>query len=372
MIKFKHFLAGIFLLLLFVSVSYAQIIPFDSDRWEIAAMHSKLEDYMGRKSLLLQGGIASVKDSDFTNGIIEFDVSFSRERGFMGGVWRMQDSRNYEEFYMRPHQSGNPDANQYTPVFNGLPGWQLYHGKGYGAPVVYPFNEWIHVKIVVSGKYAEIYIINMEKPALFVSELKRDIKPGRVGVKVNRLAPAHFSNFSFKKMDTLPLKEKIGEPAAISKGTIMFWLVSGTFPGKSLDGKFRLAKENKEKLSWKKLVCETSGLANLARIEGIDRINNTVFAKVTIVSEKEQVKKLKFGYSDRIKVYFNDRLIYGGTNFYRSRDYRFLGTIGYFDELYLSLKKGENELWMAVSESFGGWGINALLEDTEGIKIKLD
>ena len=45
-----------------------------------------------------------------------------------------------------------------------------------------------------------------------------------------------------------------------------------------------------------------------------------------------------------------------------SRDYRFLGTIGYFDAVYLQLKKGRNDLWIAVSENFGGWGIKAKLE----------
>lgn len=52
------------------------------------------------------------------------------------------------------------------------------------------------------------------------------------------------------------------------------------------------------------------------------------------------------------------------------RDYRFLGTIGLFDEVYLPLKKGENELWLAVTESFGGWGIKALIEDLAGLTIK--
>ena len=33
-------------------------------------------------------------------------------------IWRVQDAKNYEEFYLRPHQSGNPDA---TPVHPGLP-----------------------------------------------------------------------------------------------------------------------------------------------------------------------------------------------------------------------------------------------------------
>ncbi len=96
----------------------------------------------------------------------------------------------------------------------------------------------------------------------------------------------------------------------------------------------------------------------------------TAFAKLIIESEQDQIKKMQFGFSDYIKVYFNDRLIYGGSDPYQSRDYRFLGTIGYFDELYLPLKKGVNELWMAVSEDFGGWGVKALFEDMNGITIK--
>jgi hypothetical protein len=32
--------------------------------------------------------------------------------------------------------------------------------------------------------------------------------------------------------------------------------------------------------------------------------------------------------------------------------------------------EGENELWMAVAEKFGGWGIQARFEDMEGIEIR--
>ena len=47
---------------------------------------------------------------------------------------------NYENFYIRPHQSGNPDANQYQPVFNGSASWQLYYGPEYAAPVEYRYD----------------------------------------------------------------------------------------------------------------------------------------------------------------------------------------------------------------------------------------
>ncbi|MCI0486648.1 MAG: hypothetical protein L0229_08610 [Blastocatellia bacterium] len=367
----KLCLAKTFLIILALTfTAHAQSISFDSTRWEIDARESRVMDHLGRKALLLKGGIATVKDSRFTDGIIEFDIAFTGERGFMGAIWRVQDSMNYEEFYVRPHMSGNADANQYTPVFNGVSAWQLYHGEGYGAPVVYDFNQWIHVKIVVSGNNAEVYIKDMEKPALFVNELKHLTKSGRVGLSAGNFAPAYFSNFSFTAMNNPPLKGKASEMKAPPEGTIAKWMVSNTFDEKSLDKKYALTRGDKENLKWKELACESSGTVNLARLQGISEGKDTAFARVTILSANEQVKKLRFGFSDRVKVYFNDRLIYGGTNLYQSRDYRFLGTIGYFDELYLPLKKGENELWIAVSESFGGWGIKAMFEDMEGIEIK--
>jgi hypothetical protein len=120
----------------------AQTIPFDANRWEFDAKESRIEEHLGRQSLRLKGGLALVKDAKFFNGMIEFDIAFSPERNFVGTIWRVLDKKNYEEFYFRPHQSGNPDANQYTPVFNGLAGWQLYYGEDFAAPVRYRFNEW--------------------------------------------------------------------------------------------------------------------------------------------------------------------------------------------------------------------------------------
>ena len=314
--------------------------------------------------------MAIIKDSNFLNGIIEYDVAFSEERGFMGAVWRLQDNLNYEEFYMRPHQSGKPDANQYTPVFSGLSGWQLYHGESYGAPFVYPYNEWIHVKIVISGSMGEVYINNMTKPILFISELKRDIKPGKVGIHVSNFAPAYYSNFSFKNVDKPELLGTPGKKLKTPVGTVTSWLVSNTFDEKSFERKYYLTDVDKENLSWESLKAEQTGITNLARISKIGENNNTVFVKVIVKSDKEHVKKFRFGYSDRVKLYFNNKLIYSGNNLYRSRDFRYLGTIGLFDEVYLPMKKGENEIWMAISESFGGWGVIGLFENLEGIKVE--
>jgi hypothetical protein len=356
-------------LVFFTDKAHSQTVPFDSSRWEFRADESRIEEHLGRKSLYLKAGFALVKDSKFTDGIIEFDVAFSEERNFIGAVFRWQDFQNHEQFYIRPHQSGNPDANQYQPVFNGVDAWQLYYGERYSAPTKYEFNQWLHIKIAVSRQSADIYIKDMNTPALFVDELKREIKEGPVGLFVASAVPAYFSNFSFTPMTDVRLQGKPKTKQPTPPGTVMSWKVSSPFAEKILDGKYVLSQTDREALTWTTLKCESSGLANLARLQGLKN-GNTVFARLTIISDMAQVKRIRFGFSDKVKVYFNNQIVYGGSDVYRSRDYRFLGTIGLFDELYLPLIKGDNELWMAVSETFGGWGIEAEFENMDGIRVK--
>jgi len=338
--------------------------------WERNAVESRVEEHLGRDSLFLKGGIATVADARLTNGSIEFDLAFTGERGFMGGVWRVQDPKNYEELYVRPHQSGNPDANQYTPVFHGVSGWQLYHGPRYTVPVAYRFNDWIRVKILFAGPHAEIYIDDMEKPVLFIDELKRPVTPGGVGVSASNFAPAWFSNFSFTETDSPSIQGRPNPPEPAPDGVISSWQVSDVFPESALDGRYVLEPGDLAERRWTRLDTERSGLANLARVQGINVRKNTAFARKVLVSDRERIARLDFGFSDRVRVYLNGRLLYRGDDTYLSRDYRFLGSIGYFDALYLPLKPGENELLLAVSEDLGGWGVQAKLENLAGLTLK--
>lgn len=350
--------------------SLPQPMPFDSGRWSFSACEHRVEDHLGRKSLFLKGGTATVADARFTNGWIEFDVAFTGERGFMGGIWRAQDSENYEEFYLRPHQSGNPDANQYTPVFHGVSGWQLYHGPRYTVPVPYRFNEWIRVRILFSGPHAEIYINDMETPVLFVEELKRGVEPGTVGVSASDFAPAHFSNFSFAVTDAPPIKGRPGAPEPVPDGVISSWWISDAFRESSLEDRYSLGENDLAARRWTRFETERSGLANLARLQGVKLLKNTVFARKILHAGRERTVRLDFGFSDRARVYLNRRLLYRGDDTYLSRDYRFLGSIGYFDALYLPLAQGDNELLIAVSEDDGGWGLQAKLENLAGLTFK--
>ncbi|MCG6949803.1 MAG: hypothetical protein LJE93_12900 [Acidobacteria bacterium] len=347
----------------------SESIPFDSPRWQIEAEESRVEPYQGKTSLVLRGGLALVPDADFTNGVIEYFCAFPEARAFAGATWRVQDAANREEFYIRPHQSGNPDANQYTPIFNGLSAWQLYHGEGYGTPVEYEFDSWFPVRIVVSGDEAEVYIRDLETPALFIDDLKRNTASGAVGLAVPNFGAVRFAEFRYQKIDDPPLHGRVERTGSAPDGATTTWQISKPFAEKMIDEMTEIPSDLESGLAWTGLRTEPSGLANLSRVSVFTREANTVFAKFTIVSDRPQTKIISFGYSDRLRLFLSGKLLYVGNNTYRSRDYRYLGTIGFFDSVALPLQKGRNELWFAVSESFGGWGVQAAFGDTEGLEL---
>jgi len=89
-----------------------------------------------------------------------------------------------------------------------------------------------------------------------------------------------------------------------------------------------------------------------------------LYARTTIPSDRDQVKKLYVGYSDDVTVFLNGRILYRGRSAQGFHDPRFLGIVNpENDAVYVPLRKGANELLLAVSELGGGWGFNCRLVD---------
>jgi hypothetical protein len=352
-----------------------QEVPFDGGAWELRAGESRVEEHLGRRSLYLKGGIATVAGQSFVDGALAVDVAFGGERGFMGAIWRVADPGNYEEFYLRPHQSGNPDATQYTPVFHGVSGWQLYHGERYAVRAVHRPDAWVRLAVLFAGPRAEIYLGGGAAPLLTVGELKRDPAPGGVGVSALDFAPAHFSRFAFAPAP-VPLAgagqaASVAAPASPPAGVVRRWWVSDALRESRLGEAPELDPAILAARTWTRLAAEPEGLANLAKVQGIALGRNTALARTVVIAERDGVRRLDFGWSDRVRVFLNRRLLYRGDDAQGSRDYRFLGSIGYFDALYLPLVRGENELVLAVSEDArGGWGVQARFADPEGLAFK--
>ncbi|TAI48822.1 hypothetical protein [Flagellimonas allohymeniacidonis] len=346
-----------------------EIIPLDTVNWDINARSYVLESFKGKDAIYLQAGSMTLKDANFLNGTIEYDIYMTETRGFPGVYFRSNGS-DAEQFYIRPHQSGNPDANQAVAVFKGITPWQFYFGPKYSFVYDYPVDQWMHVKIVVHDDKAQVYLDHAEKPNLSW-QLFHEAKAGGLTFTGGLANGIHLANFKVNK-DEFELKDfNPGEREPI-EGAIAQWEVSDKFEEKLLDNPNNVQSVINGRKWGQKIVLEEGVAANISRKVELrdDTPGNTVFAKLTITANKDETRLFEFGYSDRVVVLLNGEPIYKGNNGFRTRDYRYLGTIGLFDAVYLNLKKGKNTLLLAVSENFGGWLVTGRFANTQGLKIE--
>lgn len=357
-------------------------LELGSGDWVITDAKARTETYLGKKALRLKSGRAYRKDILFENGTIEFDIAPKARASFLGIIFRAQmkgGNLEYENIYFRPHKSGLWDAIQYQPSFNGLTTWQLYQGKGYNAKYKIPYDAWLHVKVVVAGSQAKVFVAGSATPVLTINRLKG--RPGKGYVGLWSLLPGkappdlytgNFANLVIRPDESPSAYEKENPPSADS-GFLTRWQVSEPVATPKGGVRNLPAASTVKKLKWKAVTGESSGLINLTREfslpQGVKKA--TVFAKTTLRSERDQIKKLNFGYSDEISIFVNSRILYSGDNSFSSRYPRYLGPVKADEEaIYLPLKKGDNELVMAVSEAWMGWGFIARLENLKGVAIK--
>ncbi len=342
-------------------------LPWDTTRWEVQAQESRVETYLGREALYLQGGTAWLREVELRDGVVEFDVAATEAQGFHGVRFRAVDRLNHEHIYLRPHLSEKSDAVQYNPIYNGVSGWQLYSDARYALPVRITPDRWVHVRLAVQGRRAEMTV---DGALLVFPELVRDPVSGRVGLN-SSAAAARFANVVVRPGADPGFGADEGAPAVEPEpGTVLSWLISQPFSEDEVDGVTDLPSDLNGDGAWEPLEADVRGIANIAKLHGNrSEDRNTVFAAITLRSDGERVLRVRVGFSDRLRAFLNGRQLYAGADEYATRDYRFLGTIGLFDELFLPLRAGENRLWLAVSEDFGGWGVTMQIPDVEGIEI---
>jgi len=328
-----------------------ETLDFESDRWIMA--NAEVVQHLGRSCLM---GVAYLKDVEFENGVIEVDIAVSGERSYPGVIFRMQSPLDFERFYIRPHRAPYyPDALQYTHVINGVASWQLCQGDGFTALAEIPENQWIHLKLEISGTQARVYFGDDEHPVLVIPHLKHGKSIGSLGLMGPRDKTAYFSNFRFKQDNTLPFDP----PPVIETppGMIMDWELSQAFKSDRMEMEAYPDEEFLKKIEWKKIDPEPSGLVDVCRfVKRTPGSPDIVFARTIIQAEKDILKKYLFGYSDEVSIFLNGGILFNGNSAYQSRDPSFLGAVGLFDAVFLPLKEGENELLFICKETFGGWG----------------
>ncbi|MFH1844006.1 MAG: hypothetical protein ABIF77_12440 [bacterium] len=278
----------------------AEVIDFASDRW--LKYNGEVVEHLGRTCL---NGSAYLPNIQFTNGIIEYDVTVDGSRSYPGITFRAVSQLEYEEFYIRPHVSNRPDAMQYTPVFSGVSGWQLYNGDGFNAALEIPRDEWIHIKLEILDSQARVFVNDSEEPALVVPELKQTPVAGAIGVKSQRNGSVYFSNFQVVKTDDLEF-----EPPALPvppRGLITEWEISQPFKAVAVSRRYYPDQELLAEIQWQTAATEPNGLLDFCRHVRRNATSgpDVIFARIHLEAERDEMRQFSFGYSDVATVFLN-------------------------------------------------------------------
>jgi hypothetical protein len=337
--------------------------------------------------IALVAGMATRPDLRLENGVIEFDLAPPSER-FAGVAFRMQNGANYEIVYFRPADDGTRwAAMQYQPVFDGETTWQLYHGAGYEGPVLASLGgKDLHVRILLSGSRADILLGDDTVPALRIPRLLPAVGEGDVGFWVApgihaTPKPTVLHNLRVDRSAALnlaPAPVPASDPTQLNE-----WMLSARMPNDSIFPPVTLPDFVLQRTGkWISATAEPGGLINLNRYlgnaAGAQKTNvfggagwGIAYARIRIMSDRQQTRRLSFSYSDGIGVYVDSRRVFVGRNDSDSRYAGYLGIVGAeADGIDLRLKRGATDVVLAVTDKAFGWGFRAKLDSLTGIRVE--
>jgi hypothetical protein len=171
----------------------------------------------GRTALLVAQGPGKVagaggdrlvilRDAEFTNGEIEFDVLGSAQvaqDSFVGIVFRVDLAHGrYDSVYLRPFNFRAKDPVQlaHAVQYISVPDWpwdrlRKEHPGVYERPVPAALDgdNWVHVRVVVQRPAVRVYLDHATEPSLAVTELS-ERSGGQVGFFAVGGQPAYFAN----------------------------------------------------------------------------------------------------------------------------------------------------------------------------------
>jgi nitroreductase len=224
----KSIVAGglVFLLLFFGSLDAQNKEEtagyIDLDRWYTDLVETEVIKYKDKTALRIKEApgekIAYLRDFVFENGVIELDIAAIPY--YTGIVFRVRSDSVYEGIYFRPQNSRHEDPKRqgHTIQYIGNPVYTWYYlreksPEKYEAGADIAPEEWFHVKVVVSGARAEVYVNRAESPNLVVEDLKHGVSKGSVGLWCGNRSGGTFANLSVKH--TAPTQEIVGREQAI-------------------------------------------------------------------------------------------------------------------------------------------------------------
>lgn len=356
----RRFLPALLLTALAPLHAAGTAIPMEPSRWQLES--GEFLRYKGVPALKIPTpSKAILKDLVFRDGTIEFDM----EPGSNGGPgigFRRSGPGEYEYFYLRPAAKGPQagDACQYAPYVRNVLLWDLL--PRFQGPAPFRLNEWNHVRIVASGARARIYINQSPKPILDIGRLEGNAAQG--GILLN--GPAIFANLRVLPGVTSGLPPKpLVEPA--DRSFVRDWTLS---PTKSLQPDQELTERDipASASGWRPVRAERAGLLNLTREYGLPEGRSVAWLRTSIDRRTAGPAQVAIGWSEEVWVFVNGKLAFSGKNRYlipeerKDPDGRCAPTNARFS---LPLKQGRNEIFVAVANSFYGWGLIFRLQEKQ-------
>lgn len=192
-------------------VSLREKIFQGRDAIEVTMPSSAFQD--PEKETLLDRDYMAWLPTDFRDGTIEVDVASVLEldapayaRGFIGLAFRIDD-KSFESVYLRPTNSQADDqvrrnrSVQYAayPDFT-FPRLRREEPGKYETYADISTDEWISMRLEVSGARAELFINDAARPVLIVSDLKLGAaRSGGIGLWIESGTIGYFSGLKIQR-----------------------------------------------------------------------------------------------------------------------------------------------------------------------------
>lgn len=341
----------------------------------------RFESYLGRPALYINRGVALLRGAAMEHGTLEMDVAATDATNFLGVAFRAASPRFSNVVFLRPGQSGTEEAVQYGPAFNSVGvAWQVYHGDGANAVATLPRNRWVPIRLELDGPVARLFVDTATAPTLVVP---RVVASGGTGLGVWAGAFGRGAYFSNIRYAAAPRSSEAPPASALPPGTIRDWEISAAIEAADFDPE---ALPDPARLTWERVETEPEGLVLLNRyreapVGGVPRDSTgsvladsvmtgriagsrIVYARATITSAREEIRRLQYAYSNGAVIYLNGRPLAFAMNPGGLRDLGVMAKIG--DAVYLPLRRGRNQLVFAVIQCTGGWAFSARLDPPRG------
>ncbi len=358
-------LSILILLLSSFLTGFSQSIELKTENFNFETGSVEFVNYKGRQSIKIGSNAkpVEIKDLNFENGIIEYDVEPIPGTFSNGIYFHRKDDNEQEIVYLRVFKMNDKLANeavQYAPYFDGVNLWDMY--PQYQGPANIK-ADWNHMKLVISGKRMKVYC--NEKEVLDIPELEGRLSDGKIAFDGN----SYISNIVVKTNITEGLHpEPLPDLTEHQSNFIRDWAV--TSPTLLVKGKDVIKDDLPDNAMYTQSIsAERFGLINLTKVHGKSTERRVIWLKAVVESKVAQSIELEMGFSDELWLFLNNNMVYVDKNLYMQDMKKYpRGRISTENgSVLLNLKEGANELTMAVANDFYGWGIIARLKSVDNL-----